>query len=1440
MAKALGIAVGSTSVKACLLEDGARLWAEVVPHDGDVRSAVTGILTRRGVEPGTPSVVTGNEGRHQLRLRDVVKAIAFEHALDALALDVRAVVSVGGEDLGVYTVDSRRRIENSVTGSKCAAGTGEFFVQQLRRMDLDIDAVHHPEVAAARVRRLSSRCSVFMKSDCTHALNKGEATCEDIVLSLCHVMARKVVEFLGKAKVDHGRILLAGGAFRNPHLTRFVRESLPLADCVTLDDTPHLEALGAAHLASSEGTPLPPLDRLFRDGVVAFTHGRPLASAAGLVTVVPSARTVPVAGRRYVLGVDGGSTTTKAALVDVETLEVAASHYDRTLGDPVAALKRCLRAVREQVREAVGDEEAVRIVVVATTGSSRELLGVYCGTPGVYNEIIAHTAGATHYDPAIDTIFEIGGQDAKYVSLRNHVPVDYAMNEACSAGTGSFLEESAAGDLDIHRAEEIGPLALEAAAPLRFGEHCSAFINNDIRKAIQQGASRPDIVAGLVLSVVSNYLNRVVGNRRVGDRIVLQGGVAKNAAVPLAFAALLGKRIVVPPDPELMGCLGVARVALRKLGEGRLAERERTLTELIDREITRGKEYRCRACENDCPIQVMAVADEHYHFGGRCNKYANLRHAAAAGDGVDYVDVRRRMHFETFAPKAEDLVVRREVTVGIPDCFTVHALWPFYSTFFHHLGVRVQHVTEVSEAGVAKGESNYCYPAEIAHGLMETLVRSDADYWFLPHVVTLPSYDKDLHACVCPLTQGLPYYLRSAFGADDSRILRPILEFTRGFESGAEAMIEMAARLGAGRDEAMEAFRAAVASQEACYREGRRIGRQVLEEARTAGRPVIVLLGRPYNAFTSTANMGIPRKFATRGCTVLPFDFLPIDDEPIAANMYWYFGQQDLKAAAQVKAHPNLFACMVTNFSCAPDSFILHHLRWTFNTKPGLVLELDSHTADAGIDTRIEAFLDIIDGYRASSGVDEQPMMVERDWDVRPDGHLATVVNRRSGEALPLTDPRVTLVWPSMGRRGTELISVVCRSAGIDAVCQGTPTVDTLARARAVASGKECVPALLVLGAFLEHFAEHPAVPHRVYLLFMPITTGPCRTGQYAVFYQNLFQELGYRNIAVLSLNCDNSYRELGPSFSRRAWYAIVLADYLKDIEYTLRALAEDPAAAMETFEAVWREILEAAGQGSGRMMAGLKGWARRLGRIPLARPLQGARRALIVGEIFVRQDDYSVETLVSTLTRQRIVPKVASISEWIHYLDWQQKRRLARTLAGMPLARRLASRELRQYATLRIEMAWKDWTERRVRRALALSDLVPEAPHGMDAIMRHVEQFASAELDSEAVLSPCTGLVAAEEGYDGVAVVAPFACLPGRVIEALFAPWARARGFPVICLENDGNPYPANVLSRLEVFACQVARGARIDRRPAQAEWPGEPETPAPRVPAAAEPGQA
>jgi hypothetical protein len=241
------------------------------------------------------------------------------------------------------------------------------------------------------------------------------------------------------------------------------------------------------------------------------------------------------------------------------------------------------------------------------------------------------------------------------------------------------------------------------------------------------------------------------------------------------------------------------------------------------------------------------------------------------------------------------------------------------------------------------------------------------------------------------------------------------------------------------------------------------------------------------------------------------------------------------------------------------------------------------------------------------------------------------------------------------------------------------------------------------------------------------------------------------------------------------------------------------------------KEMIAAAEHGSAPVLAGLEAWGQRLGRIPLKKPLSDAKRALVVGEIFVRLDDYSVEALVGKLADAGVVAKTTGLTEWVHYLDWDQTRRLRKARSLLPAMKRPFSKESRTLLMLKIEMIWKAKVEHRVKKALGASGLIPDAPHGMDKIMARAEEFASAELESEATLSPASAAVAMDEGYHGVAIIAPFACLPGRLIEAVYAPWARERGLPVVAVESDGNAYPPSVVSRIEAFAHDVAREARV-----------------------------
>ncbi len=1407
--QSLGINIGSSSLKVVLLENKKVKWSEVILHEGNFYAAVEEILNAHKLPADIKSLVTGTEGRFLFNISNVIEPLCIEAALNQINENVDAVVTMGGEDLIVYTINSEDTIENNFSGSKCASGTGEFFKQQLGRMNMTLEDVEFvPD--SSTVHPLSARCSVFMKSDCTHKLNKNEATKEDIVVSLSDVMATKVIDFLSRAKISSGKVLLTGGTTKNRHIIRFIKAKAPEIEFIIPEEAPYFEAFGAAILAQKSGSTMPLINDLMKVNKIRFDSYDDLKKVTDLVTYFESSTGKVKQGHEYILGIDGGSTTTKACLIDMETDEVVASHYGRTHGDPVKSLKTCLIEIKKKIQNDIGDGE-INISLASTTGSSREILGVFIESPGVYNEIIAHAVGTTFFDPEVDTIFEIGGQDAKYVLLKNKVPIDYAMNEACSAGTGSFLEESAHGDLNIQHAFEIADIALSSETALKFGEHCSAFINSDIRKAIQQGATRESITGGIVTSIVSNYLNRVVGNRTLGKKIFLQGGVAKNKAVPLAFALLLDKQILVPPSPELMGAFGVGLLAKEKFNDNLQEKSSFNLDALISQEIVYEREFTCKSCENFCPIQILKVNNNKYMFGGRCSKYTNTKNKPdPAIEVFDYVQKRSDLLFIECAPDKKDFAPKYDYTVGIPRAFSVHTMYPLYSWFFHSLGIETVLSDDIAHEGVARVESSYCYPAEIAHGAVQDIWNKGCDYIFIPHFRDMDSYEKDVHANFCPITQALPYYIKKAFpDIPEDRILALIVSFKFGKAKAMEFFVQMGNQMGIPPEDVEYAFNIAFEKQNEYFQKASDMGRKALEDARKAERPVIALLGRPYNAFTREANMGIPRKFTSRGYSIIPYDILPFEGNDIDDNMYWYYGQQDMKTAAMLKNEPNIYVTWITNFSCAPDSFMLHYVKWIMGTKPFLILEFDSHSADAGIDTRVEAFLDIITGYRSKKDeldetrYDNGLKFINNGKD---ELHIYDSINNKKIEVKD--NPRVKLLLSNMGDLSAQMMASAINAIGYKAEALGVADRETLHIARSHTSGKECVPSHLVLGSALKYFASEKYRKDEIYLLFVPITTGPCRTGQYFVFYENLFRDLGLENVVVFTLSADNSYTELGPGFSKTLWRSAVIADYMKDIQNALRTCALDPVAAMKEYKVLWQQLLGEAENGFKNAKPALKKIAKGISEIPLKQKMKDTPKILIVGEIYVRRDDFAVDDLVDLFSKKGIIAKVSGVGEWIHYLDFVRKYDLTKRLKLLPWWKRLFSKEIKQLLILKIEKAWKHDVEKMVKGALAEADLIPETPHDMDIIMNNTStHFVNHELNSEIAVSTGVAATAMEHGYSGVVNIAPFACLIGRVIEGLYTPWARDRKYPIISVEIDGNQLPPNLISKLNIFMVNVLR---------------------------------
>ncbi len=546
----IGVNVGALTVKVAVLRGRART-GRVVPHLGRPLEVLRELLAGAEFADAEYFGVSGHLGH-------ISEVAAIQRALRETAGEFDAVVSLGGESFLVYLL-ADGRITNVLSHNKCAAGSGEFFVQQIGRMGLGMEEAIRRSFDG-KVVPLASRCSVHCKSDITHKLNRNEATPEDILHTLHDSMANKVVALLEKGQRDLRRVLLIGGVTRNAAMRGGAARQAPRRPSSSCCRRARGSRPGAARCSrgtnrstgrrSSRAQPdlgsLPPLD-LYADRVQ---------------VIAAPPRQAPPDGP-LVLGVDAGSTTTKAVLLDPATRArgrlALRAHAGRSRGGDPRVPARARRPGRQP--RASG--------LVGTTGSARELAGAYLGTAHVYNEISAHAAGATHFDPDVDTIFEIGGQDSKYIHLRNGVPIDYAMNNACSAGTGSFLEESAQGDLGI-AVSDIADMALAAPSPVHFKATCAAFINSDIRIAQQQGHSRENIVAGLVYAIAANYLNRVKGPRPVGQEGV---PARRRRPEPRRRARLRPQRRPPGRDPAQPGAARRARGRAARPGTRRPARR---------------------------------------------------------------------------------------------------------------------------------------------------------------------------------------------------------------------------------------------------------------------------------------------------------------------------------------------------------------------------------------------------------------------------------------------------------------------------------------------------------------------------------------------------------------------------------------------------------------------------------------------------------------------------------------------------------------------------------------------------------------------------------------------------------------------------------------------------------------------------------------------------
>jgi predicted CoA-substrate-specific enzyme activase len=1425
-AATVGVDIGAVFVKILLLDDrGCVRRTSMERHHGDPLSVAREGL-RSFAEPGTVKVAVTGSGAtlaaDALGARVIDSVRAEIRAVQKHFPHVRNIINIGGGSLTLVQLDENGRFLDYNTNSLCAAGTGSFLDQQADRLGIDyddLDSFRHVDDPPA----IATRCSVFAKSDLIHRQQEGHGK-EALWSGLCRSMIGTSLNTLLRGRELDALTVVTGGVSRNVEAMYWLRSRYGRL-VQTYDLAPFSGAEGAALLCEddaeqhrrsqtrvrtgstgSTGSPIPSrtsCESCHEDNRMAGCNTEPYLSAvdgfgARGVSAAEDLRRPALALKRsrypdfgadesfmdddgnevrvtgwpaenaplrVAIGLDVGSTSTKAVLVDPSGKPVA-DIYRRTAGNPVEATQKLFAAIAQ-----LADRRATPLVVaaVAVTGSGRKLVGEIVGADAVMNEITAHLEGALRTDPSVETIFEIGGQDAKYIHAREGRICDSNMNYVCAAGTGSFVEEQARR-LGIPL-EEIGATVMGLSPPVT-SDRCTVFMEQDVDRLIRQGYTAAECMAAVLYSVVKNYLTKVVGRRHVSvDKIFFQGATARNRGLVAAFENLLDAEIVVSSHCHVMGAYGAALLAQKRLGVSGAESRFKGL-DLYRRSIALRPET-CSLCNNHCRITFADIAGENASpsWGYLCGRDPD---DARVRPQREFAPVRKRLSLLT---RVRDADVTGQV-VGLPFCLTSYTYLPLWRAFFRELGVAVKLSPPTDEETIRRGTqltaADFCFPIKVAHGTVDRLADdSEVDWIFLPHMIEAEKGAETAYSHFCPYVQAFPSVMRSVLRmrCRDARLLSPVISLKDGTRRILDALEESLDKpLGLDRARLKRAWGSAVAAQTSFAQDRRREGERVLREIVASGEKAIVLFGRPYNTLDFGANLSLPRKIANLGMRVIPVDMLPYsrcDLNPAFGTMYWEYGQHILCAAELVRDHPQLFGLYLTNFSCGPDSFLISFVERIMGRKPLLTVELDDHGGDAGYLTRVEAFLDVVNSWQPV----EQPSFRV----ARPPESRTAFEGRK--------------LWvPAMHPYSAELFAAVLRGAGYAA--ERLPIEDAEAHelGRSVTRGSECLPAALTIGAFLKAVRSDGQDKHA---LFMPSATGPCRFGMYTTLQRLLFNELGMGDVPILSPSAENAYQGLTRPVLTRIWEASAVGAALGKCRDKLRPYGVEKGRVDTFFESACRRLSETfeEGESARECLAELVG---EMLQLPVAdvgsKPLVG-----IVGEIYVRSNPFSNDDLLRSIEAAGGEAWLAPVTEWVLY---------SAELEGIKVCRRRFNGL--QRLAVHLKNRFFERTEAAIQEITSPILHDRREPH-VKQILEEGKRFLPIEFGGEAILTMGRSRIFERDGAVLVVNASPFGCMPGTITSALLRELQTRIGIPIVNMFYDGEP---GINDRLAVYLNNLGVG--------------------------------
>ncbi|UCF70604.1 MAG: CoA activase [candidate division WOR-3 bacterium] len=1341
-----GIDIGSVSIKLAEFDGTELVQTRYIKHNGQPYNILLDILKRIGQIDRL--FLTGGL---VAPLTDVLGAVRVNEVQATAAgvmhfhPEVKSIIEIGGEDSKLIDID--RGIRDFASNTICAAGTGIFLDQQARRLCYDIEEMGDIALRARNPARIAGRCSVFAKSDMIHLQQIG-AKPDDLVAGVCLALVRNFKSVIAKGKGIEIPVAFVGGVAANKGMVKAFHDILQISPAQMIIPKYYncMGAIGAVLAARDMDA-----ESIYRGHEqLAQWLARPkivkrLPPLDGREMRIPSVTTASAATKTTAfLGIDVGSISTNLVVIDGSG-RILGRKYLWTRGRPIEVVLQGLNELKSELGEGVD------IAGAGTTGSGRYLIGEFVGADIIKNEITAQARATLAIDPQVDTIFEIGGQDSKFISLQHGTIVDFEMNKVCAAGTGSFLEEQA--QILGVKLDEFGDLALKAASPLNLGERCTVFINSEVIHHQKDTGERENLLAGLGYSIVYNYLNRVVGNKKIGDRIYFQGGVAANRAVVSAFNKVLDKEVSVPPDYDVTGAIGMALI----IRDSNIEKTHFRGFDLLSRSYSTTA-FTCRDCSNECEVNEISIeGDDPIRNGGRCGKYEE-KARKPGNDLPDLFKLRNDIFFRTDDTEGLD--------IGIPRSLIMYELFPFFYEFLKQLGFRPilsePTTRKTIERGAELSAADTCLPVKVALGQIQNLIDRNIKRFFLPSVITMPLQNEIFpRSYVCPYVQSTPYFANAVFGKE-IEVHAPFLHFDRGRIGIEESLMQFGCEFGKSKKRVKAAIDKAFEHWHDVQRRIRELGSNIMTNVKGIA---FVVCSRPYNGYDLGMNLNLPKKFRELGVPAIPIDFLDLDYKTIEddfGNMYWHYGQRIISAAEMISRDQRLFPVYLSNFACGPDSFLIRFFKEKLGERPFLLIEIDEHSGDAGFITRSEAFLDSISG----NGKARKPRMINPRSEVK--------------EGRKIFIPYMC--------NGARILAGAMKFAGVDTEVLPPPDEESINIGRKYTSGRECIPAIITAGDMVKK-VNSPGFNAEKSGFFMAQGSGPCRFGQYYRLHRIILDDLGHHDIPIYAPNQGPSLFDdlghMGIKFLTTAWNGICAVDALEARARMIRPYERVKGQTDSVYNQCLDELCRLVASGK-RLSYFLHETNKKFHAIeidPVDKPRIG-----IVGEIYVRSQEFTNNFLIRKLEDLGCEVALPSIGEWFLYLNFTRVRNC---------------RWFKEYRRAVFTKLFDTYMKYRQKKVFGKLRVDPDAM--IDRVLGIAAPYLHSTMEGEAVVTVGKTIDFIKEGFDGVVNVMPFTCMPGNTVTTIYKKIKEDfPDFPLFNLSVDGLDHAVDAM-RLETFVTQA-----------------------------------